>query len=143
MIISIGTDICSLSRIESALKRFGERFVARVLAPRERDEYAALAVPNRAPYLCKRFAAKEALGKALGTGIGAGISWQHMQVCRVRGAGPQVDLHGEARARADRMGVGRVHLSLSDEKDFALAFVVLESTGLGTRDSGLGGDGSG
>lgn len=126
MIVSIGTDICSLTRIEAAWRRFGDRFVERVLSPGEREAFAALAIPNRAAYLCKRFAAKEALGKALGTGIGAGISWQHIEVRRRRGESPQVILSGEAQARAERMGVTGIHLTLSDEKDFALAFVVFE-----------------
>ncbi|AMX02273.1 holo-ACP synthase [Microbulbifer thermotolerans] len=127
MIVSIGTDICSLSRIESAWRRFGDRFVERVLSAGERRAFYELAVANRAAYLCKRFAAKEALGKALGTGIGAGISWQHMEVRRRRGEAPEVVLSGEAKVRADAMGVERIHLSLSDEKDFALAFAVFES----------------
>jgi len=126
MIVSIGTDICSYTRIESAWRRFGDRFVERVLCAAEREAFAQLAIPNRAAYLCKRFAAKEALGKALGTGIGEGISWQHIEVRRRRGLGPEVLLSGEARARAERMGVERVHLTLSDEKDFALAFVIFE-----------------
>lgn len=126
MIISIGTDICSLARIEASWRRFGDRFVERVLCPGERDAFAQLAIPNRAAYLCKRFAAKEALGKALGTGIGAGISWQDIEVRRRRGEAPQVFLSGEARTRADRLGVGQIHLTLSDEKDFAIAFVVFE-----------------
>lgn len=128
MILSIGTDICSLTRIEAAWRRFGDRFVQRVLSTGEREAFAALAIPNRAAYLCKRFAAKEALGKALGTGIGAGISWQHIEVRRRRGEAPQVILSGEARSRAEGMGVSRIHLTLSDEKDFALAFVVMEGS---------------
>ncbi|MFC6632146.1 holo-ACP synthase [Microbulbifer taiwanensis] len=126
MIVSIGTDICSYTRIEAAWRRFGDRFVERVLSQNERHALSQLAVPNRAAYLCKRFAAKEALGKALGTGIGEGISWQHIEVRRRRGEAPEVILSGEARARADAMGVSRIHLSLSDEKDFALAFVIFE-----------------
>lgn len=136
MIVSIGTDICSYTRVEAAWRRFGDRFVERVLCERERAAFAELAIPNRAAYLCKRFAAKEALGKALGTGIGAGISWQHIEVRRRRGLGPQVFLNGEAQARAERMGVERIHLTLSDEKDFALAFVVFENKG--TRVGGPG-----
>lgn len=130
MIVSIGTDICSLARIETAWQRFGDRFVERLLSPQERRDFYALAVPNRAGYLCKRFAAKEALSKALGSGIGAGISWQHMEVRRHRGAAPEVVLTGAAKARADAMGVERIHLSLSDEKDFAVAFVIFEKVSL-------------
>ncbi|GAA5523879.1 holo-[acyl-carrier-protein] synthase [Microbulbifer aestuariivivens] len=126
MIVSIGTDICSYTRIEAAWRRFGDRFVERVLCASEREAFSALAVPNRAAYLCKRFAAKEALGKALGTGIGAGISWQDLEVRRHRGQAPEVRLSGEALRRAEALGVGRIHLTLSDEKDFALAFVIFE-----------------
>ncbi|KUJ84371.1 holo-ACP synthase [Microbulbifer flavimaris] len=127
MIVSIGTDICSYTRIEAAWRRFGDRFVERVLSAPEREALYQLAVPNRAAYLCKRFAAKEALGKALGTGIGAGISWQDIEVRRRRGLGPEVRLSGEALRRAEKLGVGRIHLTLSDEKDFALAFVIFEA----------------
>lgn len=131
MIISIGTDICSLTRIEAAWRRFGDRFVERVLSAPEQRVFYDLAIPNRAAYLCKRFAAKEALVKALGTGISRGISWQHIEVRRRAGEAPQIFLSGEAKARVDAMGVERIHLSLSDEKDFALAFVVFESREVG------------
>lgn len=126
MIVSIGTDICSLTRIEASWHRFGDRFVERVLSEGERVAFYQLAIPNRPAYLCKRFAAKEALGKALGTGIGKGISWQHIEVRRRKGEAPQVFLTGEAKARADKLGVERIHLSLSDEKDFAVAYVIFE-----------------
>ena len=126
MIVSIGTDICSYTRIEAAWRRFGDRFVERVLCAGEREALGQLAIPNRAAYLCKRFAAKEALGKALGTGIGAGISWQDIEVRRRPGQGPEVLLSGGAQLRAEQLGVERIHLTLSDEKDFALAFVIFE-----------------
>ncbi|WNZ55055.1 holo-ACP synthase [Microbulbifer sp. MKSA007] len=127
MIVSIGTDICNYDRIEVAWQRFGDRFVERVLNSAERKDFYAMAKPIRAAYLCKRFAAKEAVAKALGTGIGEGISWQDIDVRRRKGAAPQVVLAGAAEERAEKLGVDRIHLSLSDEKDSALAFVVFES----------------
>ncbi|WP_413662741.1 holo-ACP synthase [Microbulbifer sp. EKSA008] len=127
MIVSIGTDICNYDRIEVAWQRFGDRFVERVLSSAERKDFYAMAEPIRAAYLCKRFAAKEAVAKALGTGIGEGVSWQDIDVRRRKGAAPQVVLAGAAEERAEKLGVDRIHLSLSDEKDSALAFVVFES----------------
>ncbi|GAB2881616.1 holo-ACP synthase [Microbulbifer echini] len=127
MIVSIGTDICSYGRIESVWQRHGQRFVTRILSDGERCDFADLPEVNCAAYLCKRFAAKEAVGKALGTGIGKGVSWQDIEVRRRQGAAPLVLLHGEARRHAEAMGVSVIHLSLSDEKDAALAFVIFEA----------------
>jgi holo-[acyl-carrier protein] synthase len=127
MIVSIGTDICNYSRIESVWRRHGDRFVERILSGGERCDFADLAEANRVAYLCKRFAAKEAVGKALGTGIGEGVSWQDIEVRRRQGAAPQVLLRGGAQRRAQAMGVEVIHLSLSDEKDAALAFVIFEA----------------
>ncbi|GAA5445052.1 holo-[acyl-carrier-protein] synthase [Microbulbifer sp. NBRC 101763] len=126
MIVSIGTDICNYQRIDAVWKRHGGRFVERILSDGERCDFADLAEVNRAAYLCKRFAAKEALGKALGTGIGEGVSWQDIEIRRRKGAAPQVLLSGAAQQRARAMGVDVIHLSLSDEKDAALAFVIFE-----------------
>ncbi|WP_444943864.1 holo-ACP synthase [Microbulbifer sp. ZKSA006] len=127
MIVSIGTDICNYRRIETVWQRFGDRFVERVLSAGEREDFYAMAEATRAAYLCKRFAAKEAVAKALGTGIGEGVSWQDIDVRRRKGAAPQVVLAGAAKERAGALGVDRIHLSLSDEKDSALAFVLFES----------------
>jgi len=127
MIVSIGTDICNYQRIHAAWLRHGERFVERILSDGERCDFADLAEANRAAYLCKRFAAKEAVGKALGTGIGEGISWQDIEVRRRKGAAPQVLLSGAAQLRASSLGVEVIHLSLSDEKDAAVAFVIFEA----------------
>ncbi|MCO1334919.1 holo-ACP synthase [Microbulbifer sp. OS29] len=127
MIVSIGTDICNYRRIEVVWQRFGDRFVERILGDGERRDFYGMAEVIRPAYLCKRFAAKEAVAKALGTGIGEGISWREIEVCRRKGASPQVELSGVARERAGALGVDKIHLSLSDEKDSALAFVVFES----------------
>lgn len=121
--IGIGTDILQLARIEAVLERQGERFVSRILTPRERAEYAASSRQNR--LLAKRFAAKEAIVKALGTGIGNGVSWQDIAVEHDELGAPLVVLAGGAAQRAKQLGGSTVLLSLADEQDYVVAFAVL------------------
>ena len=117
--IAIGTDILRVDRIEDTIGRLGERFVARILTPAEIDEYKASAHPHR--ILAKRFAAKEAIAKALGTGIGRGVSWQDIAISHDSHGAPQVTLTGGAL----RVAGSRVELSLADEMDYVVAFAVL------------------
>ncbi|MCZ6829909.1 MAG: holo-ACP synthase [Gammaproteobacteria bacterium] len=112
-----------MTRIEAVLARQGERFVRRILTPVEQAEYAASARQNR--LLATRFAAKEAVVKALGTGIGNGVSWQDITVEHDELGAPLVVLQGGAAARARQLGGTRVLLSLADEKDYIVAFAVL------------------
>ncbi|WNK21498.1 holo-ACP synthase [Halomonas piscis] len=124
MIIGIGSDIARVPRFEAALARHGERFPRRVLGD---DEYRRLtrhAFP--AAFLAKHFAAKEAFVKALGTGFRWGIQWRDIQVYNDSLGKPELALSGQAAAVAQRAGVQASHLTLSDEADYALAFVVLE-----------------
>jgi len=114
----VGVDIVEIERIERAIQRWGERFLERVYTPAE----LALC-RGRAPELAARFAAKEAISKALGTGL-RGIGWREMEVlCDKRGK-PLVHLHGRAKARADFLGLSDFAISLSHSRDYALAFVV-------------------
>ncbi len=122
MIIGIGTDLVLVSRIEEVLARQGERFARRILTPDELERYRAHGQPAR--YLAKRFAAKEAILKALGTGLAGGMSWQDMQIDNDALGAPGVVLSGAALARLQERGGGRMLLSLSDEREQALAFVV-------------------
>ncbi|MFZ2207431.1 MAG: holo-ACP synthase [Porticoccaceae bacterium] len=122
MIRGIGTDIVAIARIERALARHGARFAARILRPEELTAFSSAARP--AAWLAKRFAAKEALGKALGTGIGA-VSWQDFSVLSASGGVPVVRCHGRARQLLAQRGVTEVWISLSDERHYALAFAVL------------------
>ena len=92
MIVGVGTDIVQINRIEETLERLGEAFVARILTPAERLEFQSSANPHR--LLAKRFAAKEAVGKALGTGIGQGISWQHIEITHNDIGAPSLRLSG-------------------------------------------------
>ncbi len=121
--IAVGTDILQIARIDEVISRLGERFVDRILTPEERDEYRNSAQGNR--LLAKRFAAKEAVAKALGTGIGRGVSWQDIQICHDANGAPLVRLTGGAEKAAERRGGSRVELSLADELDYVVAFAVL------------------
>ncbi|SIT65892.1 holo-[acyl-carrier protein] synthase [Ectothiorhodosinus mongolicus] len=123
-IIGIGTDLVRIERIERALERHGERFAQRILHPQEYAQWQESAQP--AALLAKRFAAKEALAKALGVGIGAQLSLHDICVTHSELGRPELALSGAGAATAARLGVTRLHLSLSDEADHALAFVVAE-----------------
>ena len=117
----VGVDIIEIPRVERVYARYGERFLRRVYTERE-----AAYCRGRAPQLASRFAAKEATMKALGTGV-RGIRWRDVEVVRGRGQAPRIELHGTARARADRLGMSDIALSLSHSKEFAAASVVGES----------------
>lgn len=121
--IAVGTDILKCERIDETVERLGERFVQRILTPAECEEYAASARPNN--MLAKRFAAKEAVAKALGTGIGRGVSWQDIRIGHDAFGAPTVELSGGALDRAGALGGSRVALSLADEIDCVIAFAVL------------------
>ena len=121
MALIVGVDIIEIPRVERVYARYGERFLRRVYTERE-IAYCR----GRAPQLASRFAAKEATMKALGTGV-RGVRWRDVEVVRGRGQAPRIELHGTARARADRLGMSDLALSLSHSKEFAVASVVGES----------------
>ncbi|MBB3140005.1 holo-ACP synthase [Halomonas organivorans] len=124
MILGIGTDIARVARFEAAQARHGERFARRVLGDDELVGYRQRGQP--ASFLAKRFAAKEAFVKALGTGLRRGMRWSEIQVVNDALGRPSLALSGRALALAEAEGVRGLHLSLSDESAFAVAFVVLE-----------------
>ena len=123
--IAVGTDIVKVERVDEVVSRLGERFVARILTPEEREEYQQSAQANR--LLAKRFAAKEAVAKALGTGIGRGVSWQDIRIDHDANGAPLVKLSGGALQVAERRGGTRVEISLADELEYVVAFAVLDS----------------
>ena len=123
MVIGVGTDILKFARIDSVVERQGERFVKRILCPAECEEYARSGRPGN--LLAKRFAAKEAVAKALGTGIGRGVSWHDILITHEASGAPQVELSGGALRVASEKGGTRVALSLADEEDCVIAFAVL------------------
>ena len=121
--ISVGTDILKIDRIEDVVKRQGEKFVTRILTETERVEYGESKL--RVRLLAKRFAAKEAIAKALGTGIGRGVSWQDIQIEHNKDGAPTVVLSGGALRVARERGGSRVEISLSDEAEYVVAFAIL------------------
>lgn len=121
--IAIGTDILRVERIDEVVARLGDRFVRRILTEQEQAEYHASKQPGR--LLAKRFAAKEAIAKSLGTGIGRGVSWQDIQIEHNANGAPIVCLSGGAQRVAQALGGQRVALSLADELDYVVAFAVL------------------
>ncbi len=124
MIFGIGTDIVSYSRIRGLYEQYGERFAQRLLSETEMAGYSASADPAR--YLMKRFAAKEAFAKAMGTGLRGNVTLRSISVGHDELGKPLLAFDETLANHVERMGVTRHHLSLSDEKDVAVAFVVLE-----------------
>lgn len=124
MIYGIGTDIVEVSRIEDSLARFGDAFAQRILNEREWLAYSQS--QTQARFLAKRFAAKEAFAKALGTGLRAPATFQNIEITHDDMGKPMLDLAPELQAMLDKQGIRHAHLSVSDEKALAAAFVVLE-----------------
>ena len=114
-----GVDIIELARIEAAVVRWGDRFLWRIYTPGE-----LAYCRGRISSLAGRWAAKEAISKALGTGWSRGIRWVDLEVVRAPGGPPQVRLHGQAQGRAEALGIHHWALSLSHSKAYAVAFVV-------------------
>ena len=123
MTIAIGTDIIDIQRIADSIERQGDKFVQRILTQSEISEYQARG--HSVSFLAKRFTAKEAIAKALGTGIGRGISFQHMIISNNAEGAPQVELQDNAAERLNQLDGTNVLLSLSDEKNYALAYVAI------------------
>ena len=123
-VIGIGTDIVKVPRIKRLIKKRGNKFAQRILHQNE------LLIFNQhksaANYLAKRFAAKEALSKALGTGIAKGISFDEIEVINNEDGKPLLILHGAALDISNQLGVENTFISLSDEKKYAIAYVILE-----------------
>lgn len=123
-IAGLGTDIVEIARFDVDTSS-RDRLARRVLTPVEWDIYAAHNQPVR--YLAKRFAAKEAAVKALGTGIGRGISWQQVIVANNEAGAPELSFNGEFAKKCELRGIVNAHLSLSDEQHYAVATVILET----------------
>ncbi|RUO22510.1 holo-ACP synthase [Aliidiomarina iranensis] len=123
-IVGIGTDIVEIARIRSALER-QPGLAKRLLSAKELAVFAVAKEPER--FLAKRFAAKEAALKALGTGLQSGMSWHHIEVEHTDLGQPLLRFTAAAQARAAALAVSDQHISLSDEAHYAQAMVVLES----------------
>jgi len=125
MIVGIGTDVCSIERIAKSLERFGERFVKRILTPDEIPRFER--TRDKAGHLAKRFAAKEAFSKAIGTGIHAPFTWHCISVTRNPKGKPGIKPNAIMEKHLNKLGVTHFHLSLTDDAGVAVAFVVLEA----------------
>jgi holo-[acyl-carrier protein] synthase len=129
VIIGIGSDLSDIRRIEASLERFGERFTHRCFTEIERARSERK--PDRAASYAKRFAAKEACAKALGTGMRRGVFWRDMGVVNMRSGQPTMALTGGAAQRlAEIIPAGMtpvIHLSLTDDHPYAQAFVIIEA----------------
>ena len=129
MIIGIGSDLIDITRIERTLERHGERFIARVYTPIERAKSERR--KQRAASYAKRFAAKEACAKALGTGLSQGVFWRDMGVVNLPSGAPTMHLTGGAARRLDAIipagHAARIHLTITDDFPLAQAFVIIEA----------------
>lgn len=130
MILGIGSDLCNIDRIAAALDRFGDRFRNRVFTPREQAKAEGRPRAIAATY-AKRWAAKEACSKALGTGLRMGIAWKDMAVTNLRSGQPVMHLSGWAAERLASITppgyLAIVHVTLTDDHPWAQAFVVIEA----------------
>ncbi|HTY61068.1 MAG TPA: holo-ACP synthase [Acidobacteriota bacterium] len=124
MIIGTGVDVVEIARIRSVLERLKDRFISRVFTPAEQKFCSEHRDPT--PHYAARFAAKEALFKAIGTGWAKGVTWLDVEVLRERQEAPILALHGEAQRLSESMGVHKVHVSLSHSDQWAVAIVILE-----------------
>src|SRR5688572_1072168 len=124
MILGTGIDIIEVARIRSALERFGDRFLRRILRPDE-VSYCFL-YKSSAPHVAARFAAKEAISKAFGTGIGRHLAWQDMEIKREESGRPFVVLHGAGLKLLAERGGKVIHVSLSHTENYAAAVAILE-----------------
>ena len=130
MIVGLGSDLCNIERIQSSLDRFGDRFLQRVFTDQEQAK-AARRPFTIAGTLAKRFAAKEAFSKAVGTGFKRGVFMKDIGVVNLPSGAPTLQLTGGARARLDALTPAghaiRVHLTMTDDHPWAQAFVILEA----------------
>lgn len=130
MIVGIGSDLCNIERIQRSLDRFGDRFVRRVFTDVERAK-AEQRPFTRAGTYAKRFAAKEAFSKAVGTGFRRGVFMKDIGVVNLPSGAPTLALAGGARERLDALvppgHAARIHLTMTDDHPFAMAVVIIEA----------------
>lgn len=124
MIFGIGVDIVKISRIQDAMDRHGDKFAKKILAENEFQEY--MINNKKVNFLAKRFAAKEAFSKALGTGFTNGLTLKQIEVSHNEIGRPILILTGYAKQETDQLNIRHYHVSLSDEREHVVAFVTLE-----------------
>lgn len=126
-IFGIGTDVVKLERVERSFSRHGEKFVKRILAESEVRQFQSKGSDTaKIAFLAKRFAAKEAISKALGTGMQEGIDFKNIIITTNELGKPEVDVVAAAEAWVIKHSIRKIHLSISDEQDVGVAFAVAE-----------------
>lgn len=126
MIAGLGTDIVEIDRLRKALQRHPDAFAARAFTPAERQK--AEGQRNPEPYLAGRWAAKEAIAKALGVGFGAHCRWQDLEITNDDQGKPEVEVTGDTLAYMQQRGIDRLHLSISHEHHYAVATAIAETS---------------
>lgn len=126
MIFGIGTDIVRVARMQKNVERYGEKFAERILTGAELEEYRS--EPRKAHFLAKRFAAKEAAAKAMGTGFRDGLMLHHIGVTHDAAGKPQLAFSDQAAAFIAANAIIGIHVSMADEEDHAVAFVTLSKS---------------
>lgn len=121
-LLRTGVDICSVARVREVYQKFGEKFLRRILTDKE-AAYVKSSNHHLVTRLAARFAAKEAMLKVLGTGI-VGVGWREIEVSRAPSGEPSIVLHGRAKVLSERLGLSKIAISMSHEKEYAVAFVV-------------------
>ena len=133
MIIGMGTDIVNMDRIEESLNKFGDSFIKKCFTINEANE--AKEKPDQTAFFSKRFAAKEAFFKALGTGFTQGVSWQDLEISNTPSGKPQIKVQGRSLEILNKLSRDilnssysdlEVHISISDDKPFATSTVIIE-----------------
>lgn len=130
MIYGIGTDICDVRRIRRSVERHGDRFADRILGPQELQAWRARSArwPDRGlRYLATRFSAKEAFSKAIGTGMVTPMAWSLCEILNLPGGKPAIVLHAGLKTWFEERRL-RAHVTVTDETDYAVTFVVVETT---------------
>jgi holo-[acyl-carrier protein] synthase len=127
MIVGIGTDIVSVSRMTSNLQQYGEKFAHKILTDAEFADFQQ--APSQAHFLAKRFAAKEATAKALGTGFSQGLSLKHIGVTHDNNGKPLLEYFERAKELVAELGIEQSNISIADEAEHAVAFVTLSRGG--------------
>lgn len=128
MIYGIGTDICDVRRIRASLERLGDRFAEKVLAEGELATWRARSArwPDRGVrYIATRFSAKESFSKAIGLGMRMPMTWRHCEIVNLPSGQPSIVLHGALKEWFEARGL-QVHLTVTDESDYAASFCVVE-----------------
>lgn len=120
--IKVGIDIIEIKRIQNVKSKYPNRFLKKIFTENE-----IIYCRNRSPQLAARFAAKEAMMKALGTGI-RGVSWKDVEVIRYRGQAPQIKLSGRGKKVGERIGLKNTSLSISHSREYAVACVTIETS---------------